>query len=104
MFYVIRNGQYISTEKKLFGDIEVTKRPHEKAEFINGEWVLNADKFIAEVDKTEAQEFLNNTDWKVIRHKEQEDLGIKTSLTSQEYLELIKLRQVKREVLNDLIK
>ena len=43
MYCVIRNGQYLETTNKLFDDIEVPAKPHEKAEFINGEWVLNAD-------------------------------------------------------------
>lgn len=76
MYCVIRNGQYLETTNKLFDDIEVPAKPHEKAEFINGEWVLNADLLFSEIDKTEAEQFLNETDWKIIRHKEQQDLGI----------------------------
>ena len=50
MYCVIRNGQYLETTKKLFDDIEVPAKPHEKAEFINGEWVLNADLLFSEND------------------------------------------------------
>lgn len=46
------------------------------------------------------QEFLNNT----MRHKEQQDLGIQTPLSNEEYLNLIQERQTKREVLNDINK
>lgn len=102
MYCVIRNGQYLETTNKLFDDIEVPAKPHEKAEFINGEWVLNADLLFSEIDKTEAEQFLNETDWKIIRHKEQQDLGIETSLTENEYLNLIKERQNRRNILNDI--
>ncbi len=102
MYYVIRNGQYIESEKLLFKDIPVPQKPHEKAEFIDGNWVINADLLFAELDKKEAEESLNSTDWKVTRHKEQQDLGIETSLTNEEYLELITQRQNWRNILNDI--
>ena len=103
MYFVIRNGQYIESEKLLFGDVVVPKRPHENADFINGEWLINADILFAQADKEEAEAFLNSTDWQVIRHKEQQDLGIETSLSEDEYLELITQRQERRTFLNDFI-
>lgn len=102
MYCVIRNGQYIESEKLLFGDVVVPKRPHENADFINGEWLINADILFAQADKEEAEAFLNSTDWQVIRHKEQQDLGIETSLSKDEYLELITQRQERRTRLNDI--
>lgn len=39
------------------------------------------------------REFLNTTDWKVLRHIRQKALGIQTSLTEQEYLALEQQRQ-----------
>lgn len=42
------------------------------------------------------QKFLNETDWKVTRHRDQLDLGIETSLTSEEFQELLELRQNSR--------
>lgn len=102
MFYVIRNNEYLETEKLLFGDIEVPQKPHENAIFTDHEWVINADSYFANLDKKEAAEFLNDTDWKVIRHKEQKDLGAETSLTDDEYFELISQRQKRRNILNDI--
>lgn len=102
MYYVIRDGLYIESEKILFGDIQVSKKPHEKAELINKKWVLNADLLFEELGKKEAAEFLNVTDWKIIRHKEQQDLGIETSITQEEYLQLITKRQEARNLLNDI--
>ena len=102
MFYVIRNNEYLETEKLLFGDIEVAKKPHEKAIFINNNWVIDADSYFKELDKKEAQDFLKNTDWQIIRHKEQKELGVETSLTDDEYLELILQRQKRRNILNDI--
>ena len=103
MFYVIRNNEYLETEKLLFGDIEVTKKPHEKAIYVNNNWVIDADSYFNEFDKKEAQDFLKNTDWQIIRHKEQKELGVETSLTDDEYLELILQRQKRRNILNDII-
>ena len=102
MFCVIRNGQYLETEIQLFGDLEVPKKPHEKAFFSNGEWIIDADQLFKELDSKEAQDFLNNTDWKIIRHKEQLDLGIETTLSPEEYTSLLKERQQKRSILNDI--
>jgi hypothetical protein len=39
------------------------------------------------------REFLNSTDWKILRHLRQKTLGISTSLTEAEYLELENQRQ-----------
>lgn len=38
------------------------------------------------------REFLNSTDWKVMRHIREKALGIATSLTEEEYLALEQLR------------
>ena len=39
------------------------------------------------------REFLNSTDWKIMRHIRQKALGIATSLSDAEYLELEQQRQ-----------
>lgn len=39
------------------------------------------------------REFLNRTDWKILRHMREQALGLQTSLTQQEYLELEQQRQ-----------
>lgn len=39
------------------------------------------------------REFLNSTDWKILRHIRQKSLGIATSLTEEEYLDLENQRQ-----------
>lgn len=104
MHFVIRNGQYLESEKLLFDDIRVPQRPSEYSIFIDDEWVINADKYFSELDKTEAEIFLKDTDWKILRHKEQQELGIETSLNEEEYLELIIERQERRNLLNGIIK
>lgn len=38
-------------------------------------------------------EFLRSTDWKILRHMRQTTLGIPTSLSSEEYIELEQQRQ-----------
>ncbi|MDD3012629.1 MAG: tail fiber assembly protein [Candidatus Gastranaerophilales bacterium] len=53
----------------------------------------------AEQEKTnlDSRKFLDDTDWKIIRHRDQLDLGIKTSLTGEEYKQLLQKRQESRE-------
>jgi NAD-specific glutamate dehydrogenase len=50
----------------------------------------------AEVDSEEALKFLNETDYKVLRHLGQKALNISTTLTEQEYLDLEAERQSAR--------
>lgn len=47
-----------------------------------------------DIDKKNAieRDFLNSTDWKVMRHLREKALGVQTSLTEAEYLELEKQR------------
>lgn len=47
-----------------------------------------------------ALQFLNDTDWKVMRHLDQQQLGIATSLTAEEFQELLHQRQMARESIN----
>lgn len=99
---VIRNGEYLLVDKVGLNDVEVPLKPHQDAIFQNGEWILDADKFIAESVSKEALEFLNATDWKVVRHRDQIDLNITPSLTNEEYITLLEQRQKAREeVLNN---
>ena len=44
-------------------------------------------------DALEKQQFLDSTDWKVMRHIRQKALGLATSLTEEEYLALEQERQ-----------
>jgi len=56
------------------------------------------------VDKTrdelnaEAEAFLKDTDWKVIRHIDEQNAGIETSLTQEEYEALFQERQQARDL------
>ena len=43
-------------------------------------------------------QFLDDTDWKVTRHRDQLTLGIETSLTNEEYLNLLTQRQEARDL------
>ena len=45
----------------------------------------------------EAERFLNETDWMVIRHRDQLALGIPTSLTEEEFRKLLEDRQQARD-------
>lgn len=55
-----------------------------------------ASELQAEADykaNIEHLEFLNSTDWKVLRHTREKALGIATSLTDEQYLELEQARE-----------
>lgn len=56
--------------------------------------VLNAEQ--AKVN-LESKKVLNDTDWKILRHRDQLDLGVKTSLSEEEYFFLLQQRQESRE-------
>lgn len=47
----------------------------------------------------DAQSFLDSTDWKVLRHRDQQDLGLPTSLTAEEFQDLLRQRQMAREAI-----
>ena len=66
--------------------------------FINGKYVKKT-KAIENLLNTndEAKHYLNDTDWLVIRHRDQLALGQTTSLTSEQYLDLLAKRQAARE-------
>ncbi len=46
-----------------------------------------------ELKNAEHREFLSNTDWKILRHIREKALGITTSLSELEYLELEQQRE-----------
>lgn len=52
------------------------------------------EKYQQQEQSTQALKFLNETDYKVLRHIRQQALGIATTLTAQEYLELEQERQM----------
>ena len=101
---VIRNGEYIFVEKLEFNDIEVPIRPHSDAQFINGEWILDLDNYLKNDHSKESQKFLTETDWQVIRHRDQLALGIETSLSEEKYLKLLNDRQeARKKVINNVV-
>lgn len=54
------------------------------------------DKLEQERINLESQQFLNSTDWKILRHRDQQDMGIATSLSGEEFQELLRQRQMAR--------
>jgi hypothetical protein len=52
-----------------------------------------------EAINAENKKFLADTDWKVIRHRDQVELGIATSLTAQEFQDLLSARQAARSAI-----
>ena len=56
-------------------------------------------KLEQEKSNTEAQAFLDSSDWKVLRHRDQQDMGLATSLSGEEFQELLQQRQMAREAI-----
>lgn len=66
--------------------------------FVNGKYIKNT-KAVADIlnkNKT-ARNYLTNTDWLVIRHRDQLDLNLKTSLNNNQYIDLLNKRQEARK-------
>lgn len=57
---------------------------------------LKPDEYLDVLEKVKqkqaARNFLNSTDWKVLRHIRQQSLGISTSLSDAEYIQLEQAR------------
>lgn len=76
--------------------IEISIEDYEKLE--SGAYFFNIEKNLIEpmsqsthntpIDNLRYQEFLNSTDWKVLRHIREKALGIASSLSDEEYLAL----------------
>ncbi len=50
----------------------------------------------------EARKFLDNTDWKMTRHRDQSDKEDDTSLTDAEFQDLLTERQAKRDSITEV--
>ena len=73
---------------------------YENQEYLpdDNEEILNFGKPSAqEIINQQARDFLNETDWMVIRHRDQLALGIPTSLTEEEFQQLLLDRQAARD-------
>jgi hypothetical protein len=53
----------------------------------------------ADSAKAIAHQFLVDSDWQVLRHRDQVDAGIATSLTSEEFTQLLTTRQAARDLI-----
>ena len=73
---------------------------YENQEYLpdDNEEILNFGKPTEqEIINQNARDFLNETDWMVIRHRDQLALGIPTSLTEEEFQQLLLDRQAARD-------
>lgn len=66
--------------------------------YLNGKYVKNTKAVanILENNKT-ARNYLTDTDWLVIRHRDQLDLNLETSLNNDQYIDLLNKRQEARK-------
>ena len=74
----------------------------ESLTFINGKFIKRDYELEKQQElNKESRKYLNETDWLVLRHQDQLALGIETSLTEEEYLELLQKRQEARTTVVD---
>ena len=87
---------YLSRERIIYVDGKVADMNNYV--FINGKYIKKT-RAIENLLNTndEAKHYLNDTDWLVIRHRDQLALGQTTSLTNEQYLDLLTKRQAARE-------
>lgn len=72
----------------------------------SGKWELDEKLKKDEDDKkkkikgiAEAKEYLTQTNWMIFRHLEQKAIGVKTTLSDEEYLVLAQEREEKRDII-----
>ena len=72
--------------------------------FINGKYIkhTNAVENLLQIN-ADAKSYLTDTDWLVIRHRDQLAFGQNTSLTNEQYLDLLVKRQAAREKVNEYV-
>lgn len=76
--------QAMSEGTKKFDPITLTVRPLNSNEQAQEDLIKSNNDY---------RTFLNNTDWKVLRHIREKTLGLNTTLTEAEYLELEQQRE-----------
>ena len=93
---VITYSGNIPKERILYIDGKIVDS--ENYVFINNKYVKKT-KAITDLINTnsDSKRYLNDTDWLVIRHRDQLDLKQQTSLTNEQYLDLLAKRQAARE-------
>lgn len=66
--------------------------------YLNGKYVKKT-KAVADIleNNKAARNYLTDTDWLVIRHRDQLDLNLETSLNNDQYIDLLNKRQEARK-------
>ena len=68
---------------------------------LSAEYEIVIEDITAQIEQEkinqEARQFLSSTDWKILRHRDQIDLGVTTSLTQEEFQLLLNERQLARQ-------
>lgn len=70
--------------------------------YINGKYIKNTQAVADLLEQNKkARNYLTDTDWLVIRHRDQLDLNLETSLNNDQYLDLLNKRQEARKQVVD---
>ena len=65
-------------------------------------WYSEYKESLIQVDINEkSRNYLNQTDWLVIRHRDQKELGIETSISDEEYTSILLERQSNRNLVSE---
>jgi len=95
----------LSFDPPQFQDVEISPAQYEMQEVeLPGSYTVEIVDKTAQVQQEQtnqnAKQFLAESDWKVLRHRDQQDLGIATSMTAQEFADLLQQRQMAREAIS----
>lgn len=114
LYRALKNGIEISRWKSDFADHTHREEWFAKPAVIdeNGNVIIPAEEIeVVETDITAeltqkntnetSRKFLLETDWKVLRHRDQLELGVPTSLTEAEFAQLLADRQAAREAIQE---
>ena len=101
-YYKVTNG-YISsvTSKEEEGAIGLPEGYINHDIIRDNAYKVNANGIVELSEKYLCKRNLDATDWKMIRHRDQIALNIDTTLTDEEYQELLNKRQTWREKASD---
>ena len=100
------DGSHINT-REVEIDIDENEEPVMKTQYFfvqdfNVEVVDITEQHNQQLVNEQSLKFLSETDYRVLRHVGQKALGLETSMTEQEYLDLEQARQEAREsIVND---
>tara|TARA_Y100000361_G_scaffold154228_1_gene178891 strand:- start:2271 stop:2585 length:315 start_codon:yes stop_codon:yes gene_type:complete len=99
--YIVKDGYIVGTGDKSDDTISLPEGYVNEELIKENAYEVDANGMVNLSEKYLSKRNLNNTDWKMIRHRDQLAQGIDTSLSDEQYQELLIKRQNWREKASD---